>query len=118
MRNEKPGGSNKGGNKGGKRNLGKDKFGNYLGWIPEIDIDNKIKEIDSATKIGVKIEHLTDSSIYAEMVPPAKMSTGGPSDVGENARFHIYVAGKKREGSYTRNQVKNIFKVGKTPSHG
>ena len=93
--------------KGSSVNLGRDRLGVWLGWIPKIDIDNKIKEIDGASKVGTKVEHLRDSSIYAELIGGVLYS---------EKTFEIYVQGEKRkDGPFTIDQVKNIFKVGKTP---
>ena len=101
--------------KGSSVNLGRDRLGVWLGWIPKIDIDNKIKEIDGASKVGTKVEHLRDSSIYAELIGGGGDSFDDPRGVGEKM-FEIYVQGKKRkDGPFTIDQVKNIFKVGKTP---
>ena len=101
--------------KGNSINLGRDRLGVWLGWIPKIDIDDKIKEIDGASKVGTKVEHLRDSSIYAELIGGGGDSFDDPRGVGEKM-FEIYVQGKKRkDGPFTIDQVKNIFKVGKTP---
>jgi len=71
----------------------------------------KSEEIDNITKPGDQINHLTDDSIYAELVLPADLSEGGPNEVSKNSRFVIYVGGEKREGFYSRDQVKMMFKV-------
>lgn len=102
---------NKPGKGSGKVNLGKDRFGVSVGYQFPADMKRKSEEIDNITKPGDQINHLTDDTIYAELVLPADMSEGGPDEVSENSRFVIYVGGEKREGFYSRDQVKMMFKV-------
>ena len=102
---------NKPGKGSGKVNLGNDRFGINIGYAFPADMKRKSEEIDNITKPGDQINHLTDDTIYAELVLPADMSEGGPDEVSENSRFIIYVGGEKREGFYSRDQVKMMFKV-------
>jgi hypothetical protein len=102
---------NKPGKGSGKVNLGKDRFGVSVGYQFPADMKRKSEEIDNITKPGDQINHLTDDSIYAELVLPADLSEGGPNEVSKNSRFVIYVGGEKREGFYSRDQVKMMFKV-------
>ena len=101
---------------GGKVNLGKDNFGQDLGYVWPADMKRKSEEVDNAKKIGSRINHLLNDNIYAELIMPKKLSGTDPNNIGENARFVIFdeelPEGEQRlKGTYTREQIKQNFKV-------
>tara|TARA_R110002020_G_scaffold96286_3_gene230732 strand:- start:1103 stop:2587 length:1485 start_codon:yes stop_codon:yes gene_type:complete len=101
---------NKPGKGSGKVNLGKDRFGVNIGYAFPADMKRKSDEIDNANKIGDEINHLTNDSIYAKIVGGGGDSPDDPRGIGE-IKFEIYVDGEKREGLYTKDRVKMMFKV-------
>jgi len=90
---------------GGKTNLGRDVFDVFLGYIDNSMIQDKIKEIEVADKIGARINHLTDDNIYAIL------STVGHKNGIPKKTFKLFVGGEEQEGSITEDSLRKNFKL-------
>jgi hypothetical protein len=90
---------------GGKTNLGRDVFDVFLGYIDNSMIQDKIKEIEVADKIGARINHLTDDNIYAIL------STVGYKNGMPKKTFKLFVGGEEQEGSITEDSLRKNFKL-------
>ena len=106
---------------GGKVNLGKDNFGQDLGYVWPADMKRKAEEVDGAQKIGSKINHLLNDNIYAELIMSNKLDVDDPN-FSENAQFILFDGetnddpktdkNEQRRGKiYTADQIKRMFKV-------
>lgn len=90
---------------GGKTNLGRDVFDVFLGHIDNSMIQDKIKEIEVADKIGARINHLTDDNIYAIL------STVGYKNGIPKKTFKLFVGGEEQEGTITEDSLRKNFKL-------
>lgn len=90
---------------GGKTNLGRDVFDVFLGYIDNSMIQDKIKEIEVADKIGTRINHLTDDNIYAIL------STVGYKNGIPKKTFKLFIGGEEQEGGITEDSLRKNFKL-------
>ncbi len=90
---------------GGTTNLGRDVFDVFLGFIDNSMIQDKIKEIEVADKIGTRINHLTDDNIYAIL------STVGYKNGIPRKTFKLFVGGEEQEKAVTEDSLRKNFKL-------